>query len=224
MKKVLSFGTCLALGLSVVGASSALAEEATFYFDNSTTNWDSVCVWAWSEQDGLWASGIGFDAWPGIELEKDAATGYYVYVCEDYVEDGRIMFNNHDNGEQTCDAVAQSAAAGKVCVPTVKNTADDEAADPLRKADQWYGEWQDVAAAEAPAEAPAAEEPAAEAPAAEAPAAEEPAAEAPAAEAPAAEAPAADAGKTADATPIAAVAMLGLVSMAVVVATRKKIA
>ena len=207
MKKLLSFVAVLAMALVVAAPSMAKAE--TYYFDNTNTNWSNVSVWSWSDgEDALWQMNNGLSAWPGAELSKDDATGYYVWECNgNLASDGAVMFNNGGEGvdatEQTCDALARAAvgAAGKVCVPTVKNTADDEAADANRKADQWFGEWKEVGAADA--ETPDAETPDAEV--------------------------TPDAGKdeapqTGDVAPIAAVAVLAVASMAVVVATRKKMA
>ena len=193
MKKLLSFGTCLALGLTVVGASSALADAATFYFDNDTAGWDAVCAWGWLPDDEMWAMDNGFEAWPGIALEKYATTGYYVYNCADYVDGAAIMFNDNGAGKQTNDAASTAAAPGKVCVVT------DTDAD-----GKFNAEWKDVAGAaktddkkDAAAATTTTDDKKTET---------------------------AAAGKTADSATVAAVAMLGLASMAVVVATRKKIA
>ena len=195
MKKVLSFATCLALGLSVVGTTAALADSGKFYFDNDTAGWDAVNVWCWVDGDDMWALDNGFEAWPGLSLEKDATTGYYVYDCADVVEGLAVMFNDAGAGKQTNDDAAKSAVAGKVCV-VGEVDADGK----------YAGEWKDVAA-DAPADDTT-----------DAPA--DDTTDAPADDT--TDAP--EAGKTGDVAPIVAVAMLGLASMAVVVATRKKIA
>lgn len=222
MKKLLSFVAVLAMALVVAAPSMAKAGE-TYYFDNTNTGWANVSVWSWSDgQDPLWAMTSNCTAWPGVELAKDDATGYYVWTVDGNVAaDGAVMFNNGGEGvdatEQTCDALARAAVgnAGKVCVPTAKNTADDAAADSMRAEGQWFGEWKEVGASE-------------EAPAPEADKEEAPAPEADKEEAPAPEVTP-DAGKdeapqTGDVAPIAAVAVLAVASMAVVVATRKKMA
>ena len=219
MKKLLSFVAVLAMALVV---APCVAKAGTYYFDNTATGWDYVSVWSWLDDgtlDPLYEMSNELTAWPGVELSKDDATGYYVWNNNDPAAGTvRVMFNNGnaDNAatEQTCDALAEAAADGKVCTPTVQNTADDEAADAKRKADQWYGEWKEVGAADA--ETPDAETPDAETPDAETPDAETPEVTP-------------DAGKdeapqTGDVAPIAAVAVLAVASMAVVVATRKKMA
>ena len=219
MKKLLSFVAVLAMALVV--AAPCAAKAGTYYFDNTATGWDYVSVWSWSvdDADPLYQMSNELTGWPGAELSKDDATGYYVWENVDPASGAIcVMFNNGnvDNAptEQTCDALAEAGVDGKVCVPTVKNTADDEAADAKRKADQWYGEWKEVGAADA--ETPDAETPDAETPDAETPDAETPEVTP-------------DAGKdeapqTGDVAPIAAVAVLAVASMAVVVATRKKMA
>ena len=197
MKKVLSFATCLALGLSVVGTTAALADSGKFYFDNDAAGWAAVNVWAWVSDDDMWALDNGFEAWPGIALEKDAETGYYVYECADVVDGMAVMFNDNGAGQQTNDTAATAAVAGKVCVVT---EADENG--------QMNATWNDVAAAGTTEETTT----------------EETTTEETTTEETTTEETTADAGKTADVAPIAAVAMLGLASMAVVVATRKKIA
>ncbi len=147
MKKLLSFVAVLAMALVVVAAADAKA--ATYYFDNTNTQWEEVAVWSWvtEGEDAMYEMNQGLTAWPGIKLEKDAATGYYVWEQgESTATKFAVMFNNNvaEGAEQTCDALATSGADGKVCVPTVKNTADDAAADETRKEGQWFGEWIDL--------------------------------------------------------------------------------
>lgn len=219
MKKLLSFGTCLALGLTVVGASSALADAATFYFDNDTAGWDAVCAWGWLPDDEMWAMDNGFEAWPGIALEKDATTGYYVYNCPDYVDGAAIMFNDNGAGKQTNDAASTAAAPGKVCVVT------DTDAD-----GKFNAEWKDVAASDAAASTDKKDDAATTTTSddkkddATTTADKKDDAAATTTTADDKKTETAAAGKTADTATVAAVAMLGLASMAVVVATRKKIA
>lgn len=218
MKKLLSFGTCLALGLTVVGASSALADAATFYFDNDAAGWDAVCAWGWLPDDEMWAMDNGFEAWPGIALEKDATTGYYVYNCPDYVDGAAIMFNDNGAGKQTNDDASTSAAPGKVCVVT------DTDAD-----GKYNAEWKDVAGAattddkkdDAAASTTTSDDKKDDATTTTADKKDDAAATTTTDDK---KTETAAAGKTADSATVAAVAMLGLASMAVVVATRKKIA
>lgn len=218
MKKLLSFGTCLALGLTVVGASSALADAATFYFDNDAAGWDAVCAWGWLPDDEMWAMDNGFEAWPGIALEKDATTGYYVYNCADYVDGAAIMFNDNGAGKQTNDDAATSAAPGKVCVVT------DTDAD-----GKYNAEWKDVAGAattddkkdDAAASTTTSDDKKDDATTTTADKKDDAASTTTTDDK---KTETAAAGKTADSATVAAVAMLGLASMAVVVATRKKIA
>lgn len=218
MKKLLSFGTCLALGLTVVGASSALADAATFYFDNDAAGWDAVCAWGWLPDDEMWAMDNGFEAWPGIALEKDATTGYYVFNCPDYVDGAAIMFNDNGAGKQTNDDASTAATPGKVCVVT------DTDAD-----GKYNAEWKDVAGA-------ATTDDKKDAAASTTTTSDDKKDDATTTTADKKDDAAttkttddkktetAAAGKTADSATVAAVAMLGLASMAVVVATRKKIA
>ena len=216
MKKLLSFVAVLAMALMVVPCT---AKAATYYFDNTNTNWEHVSVHSWSADgaDAMWGMDNELPEWPGIELSKDEATGYYVWTST--VEPAgqvAIMFNNGsadagvDADQQTCDALAKAAAAGKVCVPTVQNSADDEAADPEKKANQWFGEWKDAAAApeddKEDAPAPTPEDDKEDAPEVTPDAGKD------------------EAPQTGDVAPIAAVAVLAVASMAVVVATRKKMA
>lgn len=224
MKKLLSFVAVLAMALVVAAPSMAKAGE-TYYFDNTNTNWSNVSVWSWSDgEDPLWSMTSGCTAWPGVELAKDDATGYYVWTVDGNVaKDGAVMFNNGGEGveanEQTCDALARAAVgkAGYVCVPTAKNTAEDAAADSMRAEGQWFGEWKEVASS---GNADADNEVAPDTDTEEVPEDKE--------EAPAPEVTP-DAGKdeapqTGDVAPIAAVAVLAVASMAVVVATRKRMA
>ena len=211
MKKLLSFVAVLAMALVV---APCVAKASTFYFDNTNTGWDEVGVWSWSTEDPLWQTNQGMTAWPGVALEKDDATGYYVWeTVGEAPSDIAVMFNSNvaDGAEQTCNALANcgDAAVGKVCVPTVKNSADDAAADPDNRVEgHWFGEWKEVGAADdnntpdddknPPADDNNKDE-------------------------------VGDAGKdevppTGDVAPIAAVAVLAVASMAVVVATRKKMA
>lgn len=150
MRKRLSFFVVMLLGL-LVFSNNAKAE--TYYFDNTNTKWEHISVWSWSAADLLWEIDNELEAWPGIELSKDDATGYYVWrTIGKLPSDGAVMFNNGsaDSGvtvtEQTCNALSYAAfgSAGKVCVPTVKNTADDEVMDWDRKQGQWFGEWKEV--------------------------------------------------------------------------------
>lgn len=218
MKKLLSFGTCLALGLTVVGASSALADAATFYFDNDAAGWDAVCAWGWLPDDEMWAMDNGFEAWPGIALEKDATTGYYVYNCPDYVDGAAIMFNDNGAGKQTNDDASTAAAPGKVCVVT------DTDAD-----GKYNAEWKDVAGAattddkkDAAASTTTTSDDKKDDATKTTDDKKDDAATTKTTDDKKTETAAA--GKTADTATVAAVAMLGLASMAVVVATRKKIA
>lgn len=218
MKKLLSFGTCLALGLTVVGASSALADAATFYFDNDAAGWDAVCAWGWLPDDEMWAMDNGFEAWPGIALEKDATTGYYVYNCPDYVDGAAIMFNDNGAGKQTNDDASTAAAPGKVCVVT------DTDAD-----GKYNAEWKDVAGAattddkkDAAASTTTTSDDKKDDATKTTDDKKDDAATTKTTDDKKTETAAA--GKTADSATVAAVAMLGLASMAVVVATRKKIA
>ena len=149
LKKLLQF--TLVLAMMIVMAPN-VAKAETYYFDNTNTGWSNVSVWSWSSLDVLWQMNNYMTSWPGVELSIDDATGYYVWESEgELPEDGAVMFNNGAGSllptEQTCDALAYGAygSADKVCVPTVKNSAEDEIADSRRREGQWFGEWKSVA-------------------------------------------------------------------------------
>lgn len=69
----------------------------TAYFDNSSSNWNPVYVWAWNEESNVNYTGGN---WPGLQMNLDPATGYYKFTCT--VSGGKpmIIFNN-GNGTQT---------------------------------------------------------------------------------------------------------------------------
>ena len=98
-----------------------IGEKTKYYFDNTSSNWKNVYVWAWSNSDYTWAEDNDFDMWPGIELEYDETTGYYVYECKNYQEGLNIMFNSGLRGEQTDDTAAQKAKPHYVCIPGEKD-------------------------------------------------------------------------------------------------------
>ena len=108
-------------------------ESGTFYFDNSVTQWDEVCVWCWVTGDDMWSLDNGFEAWPGIALERDAVTGYYIYECAEVVDGINVMFHNAGQGEQINDESANAASVGKVFVP-----------EGIDEGGKWYGSWEDV--------------------------------------------------------------------------------
>lgn len=62
------------------------------YFDNSAYNWSKVNAYIYDESG---ASVVENAAWPGLEMERDSETGYYVYEVEDeLVGNGAVVFNN----------------------------------------------------------------------------------------------------------------------------------
>ncbi len=62
------------------------------YFDNSEYNWSTVNVYIYDET----TSPIIKNAeWPGLEMDYDSETGYYVYEVDDELtENGLAIFNN----------------------------------------------------------------------------------------------------------------------------------
>ncbi|MGN0551661.1 MAG: alpha-amylase family glycosyl hydrolase [Acutalibacteraceae bacterium] len=63
------------------------------YFDNSKTNWDKVCCY-------IYADGAGeVKAWPGNEMTLNA-DGLYEFTVPSGFENGRVLFNNKNNGQQ----------------------------------------------------------------------------------------------------------------------------
>ncbi len=73
-------------------------EVWTAYFDNSSTNWSVVKVWAW-DGDTNYTGGT----WPGQQIQLDPLTGYYKFSAEVTPSDAlQIIFNN-GNGTQTSD-------------------------------------------------------------------------------------------------------------------------
>lgn len=72
------------------------------YFDNSTSNWSSVCAYVYG------AAGNDFiGAWPGKQMSYDAASGYwYLFIDTDVdLTTSCIIFNNNGAGAQTGDNV-----------------------------------------------------------------------------------------------------------------------
>lgn len=90
-------------------------DKERVYFDNSKTKWDKVYAWAWKDTDGFWGMENGFEAWPGIELQKDEKTGYYYWEGVD-LEGANVIFGN--GAVVTNDATAKKAAPDYVCKPT----------------------------------------------------------------------------------------------------------
>lgn len=60
------------------------------YFDNSTYNWSSVYAYVY-EGEGTTAKSNA--AWPGVQMTKDSATGYYVLDVED-LKNGAVIFSD----------------------------------------------------------------------------------------------------------------------------------
>ena len=68
----------------------------TAYFDNSSTNWSKVMVWAWDD-----ATNYTGGTWPGQEMTFDTTTGYYKFTCTVTNPAGKlqIIFNNGNSGQ-----------------------------------------------------------------------------------------------------------------------------
>jgi len=65
----------------------------TAYFDNSSTNWEKVCAWAWIDDGENYTGGT----WPGMELTETDADGNYVFSVTRSVPNfgpAKIIFNN----------------------------------------------------------------------------------------------------------------------------------
>lgn len=73
----------------------------TVYFDNSSSNWNSVKTWIWDAADGN--KNYTGNNWPGADCSYDAATGYYKYsfTCTNANPNLKVIFNN--GSQQTAD-------------------------------------------------------------------------------------------------------------------------
>ena len=74
----------------------------TAYFDNSSSSWGNVMVWAWDAADGN--KNYTGGSWPGQAISLDAESGYYKFSCsvENDAPKMMIIFNN-GSGTQTAD-------------------------------------------------------------------------------------------------------------------------
>lgn len=63
------------------------SQTTTVYFDNSSYNWSTVYVYIYTgegEQKNA--------AWPGVQMQKDSATGYYCYEVSEELQNGYAIF------------------------------------------------------------------------------------------------------------------------------------
>ena len=67
------------------------AEDINVYFDNSSYGWKTVYAYVYTD------SGASNGAWPGVEMELDAETGYYKITLSDELANGRIIFTESNN-------------------------------------------------------------------------------------------------------------------------------
>lgn len=78
---------------------SAVVEQAsttrTIYFDNTNSNWSTVCAYAW--QDSY--SSNKNAPWPGLEMTHVSGNIWSITLTNDYWD--KIIFNNNNNGSQT---------------------------------------------------------------------------------------------------------------------------
>lgn len=64
------------------------------YFDNSTTGWDEVSVYCWTD-------GAGNNTWPGVKAESMGNNMYRLDVTD--IDYKNVIFNNNNKGDQTMD-------------------------------------------------------------------------------------------------------------------------
>ena len=55
------------------------------YFDNSSYNWSNVYAYVYANEKG-------YAEWPGIQMQKDSSTDYYVIDVPQGFEDGKVIF------------------------------------------------------------------------------------------------------------------------------------
>ena len=72
--------------------------QLTAYFDNKSSNWNSVYAYAWDAN----GSGEMLGTWPGSQINYDTESGYYKVVTNTQSTTPMIIFNN-GNGSQTSD-------------------------------------------------------------------------------------------------------------------------
>ncbi len=72
--------------------TSTSGGSVNIYFDNSSYNWDNVYCYVYTTPSGE------NKKWPGVKMEKDAATG--LYKCNaDSVKTGNAMFSDGNNDD-----------------------------------------------------------------------------------------------------------------------------
>lgn len=88
-------GTTPALKTYIFTKSSRPALEGTtcIYYDNSATNWESVCLYAY---DG---NGKENQGWPGLPM-KDLGDNIWGYALDESWSNAKVIFNNNNNGQQ----------------------------------------------------------------------------------------------------------------------------
>lgn len=101
--KTITIGSGLAYGTKTTvavkasdGTTTSDAETYTYtkvdpslvqkvYFDNSSYNWSSAYAYIYVD------SSTGNGAWPGVQMTKDSATGYYVIEVPEELSDGYVI-------------------------------------------------------------------------------------------------------------------------------------
>lgn len=63
------------------------------YFDNSSYNWSKVYAYVYTESGSV----SEMAAWPGVEMSKDSATGYYKLELDEAFENALVIFSDGTN-------------------------------------------------------------------------------------------------------------------------------
>lgn len=81
----------------------SISGSYVIYFDNSNSNWNPVYAYLY----GGVAGNDYIGGWPGRQMQKDSATGYYcLKIDSEYdLTQSYVIFNNGGNGKQTKDNV-----------------------------------------------------------------------------------------------------------------------
>ncbi|MBQ1506924.1 MAG: starch-binding protein, partial [Ruminococcus sp.] len=66
-------------------------EKQTIYFDNSSYKWSAVYCYLYLNDS------VNNGAWPGTQMKKDSATGYYYMDVPDGFENGKVIFTESSN-------------------------------------------------------------------------------------------------------------------------------
>ena len=103
----IAYGTAIVVKLTATDGNQTTEASYTFtkkdpaagtyiYFDNSSTNWNSVYCYVYDDSG---SQVIENAAWPGVQMTKDSS-GLYVYEVPENLQNGRVLFNAGSSGPQ----------------------------------------------------------------------------------------------------------------------------